>query len=134
MHDTPTQQLLGSLGYTFEMIMFLLLFAAFYFASEKKFEIHQRLIRIMFAVQTILVFFMIGSFTFSYYGKNFTPHAIIGASVYLIIAYTFLLMENKIPREFQIPNKYRKTLMRLTFILWAFAIFSGAYLYLTLVD
>lgn len=134
MHDTPTQQLLGSMGYLSEMVMFLLLFAALYFASEKKFYIHQQLIRIMFAIQSILVMFMIGSFTFSYYGKNFTPHAIIGAFVYLIIAYTFFLMENKIPREFQIPKKYRKTLMRATFILWTIAIFSGAYLYLTLVD
>ena len=134
MHDTPTQQFLGTMGYLSEIGMFLLLFLAFYFASEKKFATHKKLIRIMFAIQTILVMFMIGSFNFSYYGKNFTPHAIVGSIVYLIIAYTFLLMENKIPRDFQVPKKYRKLLMRVTMVLWAIAIFTGAYLYLTLVD
>lgn len=134
MHDTPTQQLLGTLGYTSEIILFLLLFAAFYFASERKFKTHRVLIRIMFAMQTILVLFMIGSFTFSYYGKNFTPHAFIGSIVYLIIAYTFFLMEGRIPNDFQIPEKYQKSLMRFTMVLWFLAIISGAYLYLTIVD
>ncbi len=134
MHDTPTQQFLGTLGYILGLAMFLLLFLAYYYASERNFKKHRLMIRVMFLIQSCLILFMIGSFIFSYYGKNFTPHALIGSIIYIIIAYTFFLMEGRIPHDFQIPKKYQKNLMRFSLVLWAFAIFSGVYLYLTIVD
>ena len=135
MHDTPQEVLLGEIGYVSEIIMMILLFLSFYFASEKKFKVHQNIMRIMIVIQTILVAYMVNSLLFTSYGKNFILHAIVGTIVYAIILYTFLLMEKKIPYERLIlPKKYQKNLMRVAMILWGITIFFGAYSYLTIID
>lgn len=135
VHDTAQEVLLGEIGYVTELILMMLLFASYYFASEKKFKIHQQLMRAMVAIQTVLVIYMVNSLLFTSYGKNFLPHAIVGTVVYSLIIYTFLLMEGRIKiKLFILPQKYRKTLMRLVMILWGITIFFGAYSYLTIID
>ena len=131
MHDTPTEEFIGSIGYTIGLLLFILLFVSLYFALEKDYKNHQRLIRIMYVLQTVFIGWMLFSLIFTFYGKNYTTHAYLGSITYLIITYTFLLMEGKIPKDFQIPEEYQKLLMRITFILWGFQILYGTYLYLT---
>ena len=75
---------------------------------------------------------MLFSLFLTNYGKNYALHAFLGASAYSLITYTFLLMEGKIPSDFQIPQKYTKLLMQITSIVWALMILFGIYLYLTI--
>ena len=135
MHDTAQEVLLGEIGYITELLLMMLLFASYYFASEKKFDIHQKIMRVMVLLQTILVIYMVNSLLFTSYGHNFILHAIVGTVVYSLILYTFLLMEGKITiKLFILPERYQKTLMRLVMILWGVTIFFGAYSYLTIID
>ena len=57
MHDTAQEVLLGEIGYITELLLMMLLFASYYFASEKKFDIHQKIMRVMVLLQTILVIY-----------------------------------------------------------------------------
>ena len=135
MHDTAQEVFLGEIGYVTELLLMMLLFASYYFASEKKFDIHQKIMRVMVLLQTILVIYMVNSLLFTSYGHNFILHAVVGTAVYSLIVYTFLLMEGKITiRLFILPEKYRKNLMRFVMVLWGITIFFGAYSYLTIID
>lgn len=131
MHDTPTEGFIGSLGYASGIILFILLFVAFYYASEKNFKMHRLVIRIMYFYQTLFILWMIFSLVFTNYGKHYALHAFFGSLAYILITYTILLMEGKIPKDFQIPKRYQKLLMQITFVVWGFVILFGTYLYLT---
>lgn len=131
MHDTPTEGLIGSLGYISGIILFLLLFVAFYFASERNIKMHRLVIRIMYFYQIAFIVWMIFSLLFTNYGKNYALHAFFGSIAFALITYTFLLMEGKIPKDFQIPRRYRRLLMQITFVVWGLALLDGSYLYLT---
>lgn len=131
MHDTPTEEFIGSIGYTIGIILFLLLFVALYFAMEKDFKNHKRVIHFMFFLQTGAIFWMIFSLLFTFYGKHYGLHALVGSFAYLLIAYNILLMDRKIPRDFRIPHKYEKPLMQFTWIVWGLIIMYGLFLYLT---
>jgi len=131
MHDTPTEEMFGTMGYFLGIILFLLLFVSLYFALEKDYKNHKRVIRLMFVLQTVFILWMIFSLVFTYYGKNYTTHAFVGAAAYLLIAYTFMLMEGRIPEEFRIPRKYNTLLMEIAFVVWGGVILWGTYLYLT---
>ena len=134
MHDTAEQLFLAEITYIIDVILFLLLFASYYLASEKKFVEHQKVVRYMVLFQTIVNINMVYSYFFSYYGSNFTVHAIIGTFIYLLILYTFFLMENKLPSKLRIPKKYQKQLMAITSVLWGIAIVTGIVSYMLIVD
>jgi predicted ferric reductase len=132
LHDSITALLLAELSYILEIILFLLLFASYYFASEKEFKIHRMIVRYMVLIQTLLVIFMALSFLFTSYGHAFVYHAIVGLLVYSLIIYTFLTMEKKIPKQLTIPKYYNSWLMRISSVLWGIAILSGIYSYITI--
>ena len=134
MHDTATQLLLAETTYGLEVVLFLLLFASYYFTQEKKFVDHQKIMRWMVLIQSIVNINMLYSFFFTSYGSNFVIHAIIGTIVYLIIIYTFLVMEKKLPSFLMIPKQYRKPLMRFTAFLWGIAIISGIISFMVIID
>ena len=134
MHDSAQQLLLAEVTYIIDVILFLLLFASYYLASEKKFDEHQKVVRYMVLFQTILIFNMLYSYFFSYYGSNFTLHALLGTLIYLMILYTFFLMENKLPSKLRIPKKNQKGLMAITSVLWGIAIISGILSYMFIID
>lgn len=136
MHDTAQQVYFADVAFYIEMFLLLLLFASFYFASERKFKIHRKIIEFMVLVQTFLVFYMMNSLLFTSYGKNFLFwHALVGVITYILIMYTFLLMENKIPyKQLQVSKKYQKTLMRVVMLLWWLSIVYGAWSLFTIVD
>ena len=135
MHDNPQQVFFANICYGLELLLMILLFLSFYYASEKKFKTHQKIIKIMIIIQTILVIYMVNSLLFTSYGKNFIPHAVVGTVVIGLIYYTYFLMQGKITiKLFVLPEKYRKYLMRIVMVLWGLTIFFGAYSYLTIID
>ena len=135
MHDTAQEVYFANVAFYIEILLMLLLFVSFYFASEKNFKVHRRINELMVLIQTFLVFYMMNSFLFTSYGKNFIIHVIIGSFTYIMIIYTILLMEGKIPyKQLQVPQRYRKNLMRFVMVLWWWSIFYGAYSLFTIVD
>lgn len=134
MHDTALQLMVAQLNYIAAVILFLLLFASYYFTQEKKYDYHQKMIRYMVLVQTIITINMILSFFFTYYGSNFIIHAIMGTLIYLLIIYTFLYMERRLPKSLMIPKKHSKLLMRVTAGLWGVAIVTGLFSLMVIID
>lgn len=134
MHDTALELMIAELNYISAVILFLLLFASYYFTQEKKFDYHQKMIRYMVLVQTIITSTMIMSFLFTDYGSNFIIHASVGIIVYLMIVYTFLLMEKRLPEKLMIPKQHRKMLMRITAVSWGFSIVSGLFSLMIIID
>ena len=135
MHDTAQQVFYADIAYWVELFLLILLFVSYYFASERQFKIHKQIIKVMVIVQTFLVIYMMNSLLFTYYGKNFIWHAIIGAITYLSIIYTYLLMTGKIPyKQLRVPKKYRRTLMIIVAVLWGLSILYGAFSLITIVD
>ena len=88
----------------------------------------------MVLTQTIVTTYMIYSFFFTYYGSNFTLHALMGLSVYVLILYTFLLMEKSLPKKIMIPSTYKPLLMRVTSVLWGLSILGGILSLVFIVD
>ena len=135
MHVTAQQVFFSDVAYWVELFLLILLFASYYFASEREFKVHKQIIKFMVIVQTILVLYMMNSLLFTSYGKNFIWHAIVGAVSYLAIIYTYLLMTGKIPyKQLRVPKKYRRALMIVVAVLWGFSILYGAYSLITIVD
>lgn len=134
MHDTFLELFFAQIVYIFEVILFFLLFASYYFAIEKKFTYHRKIVRYMVLVQTIVTLYMMYSFFFTYYGSNFILHAAMGIFVYLLILYTFLLMEERIPQNLMIPSQHRQMLMRITSVLWGLTIIGGTLSLFFIVD
>ena len=134
MHNTALELMIAQINYIAAVILFLLLFASYYFTQEKKFDYHQKMVRYMVLVQTIITFNMLLSFFFTYYGSNFIIHAIMGTVIYLLIVYTFLYMEKRLPKSLMIPKKYSKLLMRVTAVLWGVAIVSGLFSLMVIID
>ena len=134
MHDTPLQLMLAEVTYIADVILFVLLFASYYLTQIKRFADHQKVMRWMVLIQSIVIINMIYSFFFSYYGSNFIIHAMMGTVIYLIILYTFFYMENKIPKALMIPKKHSSLLMRVTAVLWGIAIISGLFSLMVIID
>lgn len=134
MHDTFLQLLFAQIIYLSEIFLFLMLFASYYFATEKKFDLHQKIVRYMVLTQTIVTTYMFYSFFFTYYGSNFTLHALMGLTVYVLILYTFFLMEHRLPESITIPNSYKPLLMRITSVLWGLSILGGIISLVFIVD
>ena len=134
MHDTFFQLLFAQIIYLTEIILFLMLFVSYYFATEKNFDFHRKIVQYMVLIQTILTAYMFYSFFFTYYGSNFILHAFMGLTVYVLILYTFLLMEHRLPKSITIPNSYRSLLMRVTSVFWGLSILGGILSLVLIVD
>ena len=106
-------------------IMFILLFAGYWLAEEKKTIDHRTLMRYLFWVQTALNIIMVYLFITIPLDINYIPHILIATPLYLLIVYTYLVMEKKLPELLMIPREHQTLLMKITGIAWALAILSG---------
>ncbi len=128
--DTAYQLLVAQATIIFEVTIFLLLFAGYWLAQEKKIVDHRKLMRYLFWSQTILNIIMVYSYIVIPFDVNFIPHIIFATPLYLLILYTYLVMERKLPEKIMVPRKHRPLLMRITAVAWGIAILSGIISYM----
>ena len=123
--DNVYQLLVAEATFSIQVVMFLLLFAGYWLAQEKKIVDHRTLMRYLFWIQTILNVIMVYSFIIIPEDVNFIPHMLISTPLYLLILYTYLVMEKKLPNKIMVPRQHRPMLMRITAVAWGIAILSG---------
>ena len=119
------QLLIGETTFIIEAVMFMALFGAYWLAQEKKIIDHRKLMRYMFGMQMFLNFIMVISFLVITADVSFIPHILVATPLNLLVIYTFLVMERKLPNRLMVPREKRPTLMRITAVCWGVAILSG---------
>lgn len=121
------QLLVAEFTFIVQTIMFLLLFGAYWLAVEKKFVDHRKLMRYMFWSQMILNVIMVISLLTIPADVAFIPHILVATPLNVLIIYTYLTMERKIPKRWMIRRERRPLLMRVTSVVWGIAIISGLF-------
>ena len=110
--------------------MFMLLFGGYWVAIEKKFVDHRRLMTYMFWTQTTLNIIMVRSFVVIPVDVNFIPYILIATLIYLLILYTYFVMNKWFSQQIMIPKKHPPMLMRINAVFWGITILSGFLSYL----
>ena len=123
--DSMWQLLVGETTFIIEAIMFMLLFGGYYLAQEKKIIDHRKLMEYMFWAQMFLNFLMIISLLIIPADVSFIPHILLATPLNLLLVYTYLVMEKKLPERLMVPQEKRPLLMRITAVSWGIAILSG---------
>lgn len=110
-----------------EMILLILVLIGVYFATQKKFSTHQKIMTTAAIIQILMVPVMIIKF---FSGTNYPIiiyfHMTLGTIIALVILYTILVMNKKIPNTLNIKEENQKLLMRITAVLWIIMIFAGS--------
>jgi len=119
------QLLVAEFTFIVEAIMFMLLFAGYWLAQERKIIDHRKLMRYMFWSQMILNVIMVISLLAIPEDVSFIPHILVATPLNLLVVYTYLVMERKLPEALMIPRERRPLLMRVTSVAWGLAIISG---------
>ena len=123
--DNVYQLLVAETTFTIQAVMFLLLFAGYWLAQEKKIVDHKTLMRYMFWSQMILNVIMVISLLTIPADVAFIPHILVATPFNVLIIYTYLTMERKLPEKLMIRRESRPLLMRVTAVVWGLAILSG---------
>lgn len=121
------QLLVAQATFIIQAIMFLLLFGAYWLAVEKRFTDHRKLMRYMFWSQMILNVIMVISLLTIPADVAFIPHILVATPLNVLIIYTYLTMERKLPKKLMIRRESRPLLMRVTSVAWGIAIISGLF-------
>lgn len=121
------QLLVAEVTFIIEAIIFMLLFAGYWLAQEKKFIDHRKLMRYLFWSQMILNVIMVISYLVIPEDVSFNPHILLATPFTLLIIYTYLTMEKKLPEKLMIRREMRPLLMRVTSVVWGLAILSGLF-------
>jgi len=121
------QLLVAQTTFIIQAIMFLLLFGAYWLAVEKRFIDHRKLMRYMFWTQMILNVIMVISLLTIPADVAFIPHILVATPLNVLIIYTYLTMERKLPKKLMIRREMRPLLMRVTSVAWGIAIISGLF-------
>ena len=123
--DNVYQLLVAEATFSIQVVMFLLLFAGYWLAQEKKIVDHKTLMRYMFWSQMILNVIMVISLLTIPADVAFIPHILVATPFNVLIIYTYLTMERKLPEKLMIRRESRPLLMRVTSVVWGLAILSG---------
>ena len=123
--DSMWQLLVGETTFILEAIMFMLLFGGYYLAQERKIIDHRKLMEYMFWLQMFLNLIMIISLLIIPADVSFIPHILLATPLNLLLVYTYIVMEKKLPERIMVPREKRPLLMRITAVSWGIAILSG---------
>ena len=123
--DSMWQLLIGETTFIIEAIIFMLLFGAYWLAQERKIVDHRKLMRYLFWTQMSLNVIMVISFIIIEGDVSFIPHILVSTPLTILIIYTYLVMEKKLPEWLMVKKENRPMLMRVTAVCWGLAILSG---------
>ena len=130
MHDDWITQLIANWVFIIEAFIVFMIILAWYYGDKREIDNHRFVIRMMVAIQTLMLTWMFTSIIFTPYGLQFWPHAIFGTFAYLFILYTYLSMDRKLPKRFSVPARWRLQWMKITAVLWVFTIGFGLFMYI----
>ena len=113
-----------------EWIIFLIMLIGIYFAVNKNYSVHQKLLTTAAVVQLLFVLIMIFKFFSGIsYPSIVYVHIIGGSIVALLVLYTLLSMNKVLPSNLCVSEAKQKLLMRITALFWALFILSGSFIY-----
>ena len=123
--------LISSVVLALEWIVFIIMLVGIYFAVNKNYSVHQKLLTTAAVVQLLFVLIMIFKFfSGTTYPSIVYVHLTGGSIVALLVLYTLLCMNEVLPSNFSVPEAKQKLLMRITAVFWAFFILSGTFVYI----
>lgn len=109
-----------------QWVILLLVLVGVYFAVKKNFSTHQNIMTFSAIIQILLIVLMIIKFFSGVtYPAIIYVHVALGSIIALVILYTLLVMNKKLPNSLNISESRQKLLMRVTAIFWIIMIVAG---------